>query len=72
MKRLGKLTGNVYDDSFESVLSDECCSVITNKQAADEDFKSMLKAINLKRCMSCMKCPEAKKHAFDQEAKICM
>ena len=56
MKRLGKLTGTIYDDLSQC---HECCTCITDEQANDEEFIEQQHLKDLRDCVACFGCPAA-------------
>lgn len=60
MKRLGKYTGNIYEES-EIASMQECGVQISDQQAQDEEWVKTHHAKDLARCIMCMGCPEANK-----------
>jgi len=58
MKRLGRFTGKVYSqEDYDGDIIKECCLLISDEQASDEDFirKQHLKDIIV--CSSCLGLP---------------
>lgn len=54
MKRLGKFTKNIYEENYAFSLCPECCTVITDEQANDEEF---INEHHLKDLLDCVRCP---------------
>ena len=62
MKRLGKFTGQVYDQAdFENGKIHECATLITDDQANDEKFIEEHHLTDLMACVKCFGCPEAQR-----------
>ena len=59
MKRLGKLTGTIYDNNYDFSQCPECCTCITDEQANDEEFVKQQHLKDLQDCMTCFGCPAA-------------
>lgn len=59
MRRLGKFTGKVYDENYDFSNCPECCVLITEAQANDEQFVSEHHLTDLMDCISCRGCPAA-------------
>lgn len=60
MKRLGKFTGDVYGEDFDFSECPECCTIITDEQAKDVQFRKEKHCQDLYTCIPCMGCPAAK------------
>lgn len=60
MKRLGKFTKKIYDETFDFSKCKECCTCITDEQANDEEFINKKHIKDLATCIFCMGCPAAK------------
>lgn len=58
MKRLGKFTGKIYDES-EIVNMGECGICITDTQAEDEKWIKTTHLKSLTECVKCCGCPTA-------------
>lgn len=59
MKRLGKLTGTIYDNNYDFSQCPECCTCITDEQANDEEFIEQQHQKDLQDCITCFGCPAA-------------
>lgn len=59
MKRLGKFTGKIYEES-EVKSMNECGICISDEQAKDEDYIQKMHLNNLLVCCGCFNCPESK------------
>ena len=57
MKRLGKLTGVIYDENYDLKNCNECCCVITDEQFEDETFLLSARIKNKLQCDNCKGCP---------------
>jgi hypothetical protein len=57
MLRIGKLTGNVYDENTELSSIRECC-VMVRKENLDEELKRWKMARINSDCDKCRGCPE--------------
>ncbi len=60
MKRLGKFTKTIYDETFDFSKCPECCTQITDEQANDESFLEDKHMKDLLDCVRCFGCPAAK------------
>ena len=60
MKGVGLYTGRIYDNK-EREHAQECCHVVTDKQASDEKYLRDMHMDDLLFCILCCGCPEAKK-----------
>lgn len=59
MKRLGKYTGTIYGDDYVFSNFPECCTMISDEQADNEEFISKHHINDLKDCLTCCGCPAA-------------
>ena len=57
MLRIGKLTGNVYDENTKPSSIGECC-VMVRKENLDEELKKMEITRTINDCDKCRGCPE--------------
>ena len=57
MLRIGKLTGNVYDENTELSSIGECC-VMVRKENLDEELKRCKMTRTISDCDKCRGCPE--------------
>lgn len=57
MLRIGKLTGNVYDENTKLSSIGECC-VMVRKENLDEELKRWKMARTINDCDKCRGCPE--------------
>lgn len=57
MLRIGKLTGNVYDENTKLSSIGECC-VMVRKENLDEELKKWKMARTINDCDKCRGCPE--------------
>ena len=57
MPRLGKFTGSIYNDESDFSICPECCRIITDDQALDEEFINRTHMDDLKDCARCFGCP---------------
>jgi len=58
MKRLGKFTGKIYNESdFENGGIYECATLISDEQANDENFIQEHHLVDLTACLNCFNCP---------------
>lgn len=57
MLRIGKLTGNVYDENTKLSSIGECC-VMVRKENLDEELKRWKMARAINDCDKCRGCPE--------------
>lgn len=60
MKRLGKFTGKIYDES-EIPKMEECGVCISDDQARDEKWVKKHHVYDLAECIRCYGCPVAAK-----------
>lgn len=60
MKRLGKFSGKIYDEQYETRDIKECCQIITDEQAGDEKWVEERHLEHLKTCVTCFQCPLSK------------
>lgn len=58
MKRLGKFSGRIYN-SEEAAGMKECGIVLTNTEAADEEYIKNHHKKDYEHCITCMGCPMA-------------
>ena len=56
MKRLGKLTGRIYEENKIHEM-EECGICITDEQANDEKWMKQRRAKDLTDCANCRGCP---------------
>jgi len=54
MKRLGKYTGTIYSEDYDFRNCPECCLVISEEEANDENFINERKAKNRLNCVMCV------------------
>ena len=59
MKRLGKYSGRIYDEEYDTTKIKECCQIITDEQAEDKDWINERHLNHLKTCITCNGCPAA-------------
>ena len=59
MTRLGKFTGTVYPDGYNTSKIQECCTQIPDDKAGDDQFIDDHHIKDLMDCMRCMGCPAA-------------
>lgn len=73
MKRLGKFTGQVYDENFDTSNIKECCTLITDVEANDDDFIDRHHVSDLMDCVICLGCEEAQRssHGMKYTGPIC-
>lgn len=57
MKRLGKFTKTIYDESYDFSQCPECCACISNEQANNEEFIDQHHLKDLQDCIRCFGCP---------------
>lgn len=57
MLRIGKLTGNVYDENTKLSSIGECC-IMVKKENLDEELKKWKMARTINDCDKCRGCPE--------------
>ncbi len=62
MKRLGLCTGKIYEDGYDETLIEECCLLLSDKQANDTAYIEMMRKQNAPRCARCMGCPASQAH----------
>ena len=67
MKRLGKFSGKIYDESYDIDLIEECCLLISDEQAENEEFIRSQRVKNLLICAQCYGCPRSNRIAADLE-----
>lgn len=60
MKRLGKFSGKVYEESEVASMT-ECGVCITDEQANDEEFINKHHLQDLMDCVRCFGCPTAQR-----------
>lgn len=60
MKGFGLYTGRIYSDA-ERKDAQECCRIVTDEQASDENYIRDMHMDDLLFCVLCVGCPEAKK-----------
>ena len=60
MKRLGKYSGNIYNEDEVSTM-EECGVLITDDEANDKEFIKHHHARDLVDCIKCYACPMSKK-----------
>lgn len=61
MKRLGKFSGRIYNMGERNI--EECCTIITDEQAADNEFierHHKMDDLECKLCTGPYKCPMSK------------
>lgn len=58
MKRLGKFSGKIYNES-ETKDMRECGVMISDEQAQDEEFIRIHRIEDLLDCLKCFGCPMA-------------
>ena len=56
MKRIGKLTGRIYDESVDLSKIGECCLVVTDETLLNSEAARL--ALSRDECSSCRGCPE--------------
>lgn len=61
MKRLGKFTGQIYDENYDFSNCPECCVCISDKKALDDKFIQEKHMNHLIDCLKCFGCPASKK-----------
>ena len=59
MKRLGKFTKTIYDESYDFSQCPECCTCISDEQANDKEFIDQHHLKDLQDCIRCFGCPAA-------------
>lgn len=63
MKRLGKFTGQVYDENYDFSKCPECCVCISDEQAEDEQFIQNQHMKDLIDCLGCLGgCPASSRN----------
>ena len=65
MKRLGKFTGKIYDEDYDFSKCPECCLLISEEEAKDENFLREARFANYLSCAGCFGCPAS----FDHELR---
>lgn len=60
MKRLGMFTKTIYDEDYDFSQCPECCSLISDEQAKDDNFIGKHHVNDLMKCVTCFGCPAAK------------
>lgn len=64
MKRLGKFTRTIYDDSYDYSKCPECCAFIPSSIENDaerlDEYVSQRRLGDLVDCIECRGCPAAK------------
>lgn len=61
MKRLGHFTKTIYDENYDFSNCPECCLMITDEQANDEEFINQQHLKDLMNCITCMGCPASQR-----------
>lgn len=61
MKRLGKLTKTIYDETYDFSQCPECCTYISDEEANDEEFIKQLHRKDMTDCVTCFEYPCVKK-----------
>lgn len=59
MKRLGHFSGKIYDENYDTNLIEECCLLIPDELAEDEEYLHSKHAKHLLICVQCRGCPMA-------------
>lgn len=59
MKRLGKYTGNIYDENFDTSKINECCLLIKDEDAENKEYIDNKRKELKQKCLLCMGCPAA-------------
>lgn len=67
MKRLGKFTGKIYDEDYDFSKCPECCLLISEEKAKDENFLKEAKFANYISCAKCFECPASRSHQKEFE-----
>lgn len=60
MKRLGKITKTIYPDGYDFSQCPECCTLISDEDAENEEFIATKHLTDLIDCIGCLGCPAAK------------
>lgn len=66
MARLGKFTKTIYDDDYDFAQCPECCVVISDEQAKDEEFVNSHHLKDLMDCIRCFGCPAVQKAEYKE------
>lgn len=59
MKRLGRCSGKIYDEDQVDLI-EECCYIISDRQAENDKFIREQYVRSLAICHNCYGCPVAK------------
>ena len=62
MKRLGKFTKAIYDETYDFSQCPECCTCISDEEANNEKFIDQHHLKDLMDCVCCFGCPAAERN----------